>query len=94
MRKLVSCVAGILAISAFSSFVLFAGHLDAQSEFRIREEEAKIVHINGDIIMAEDSNGNLWEYYGDGVKLCDRVMLVIDSNGTDSLLDDMVIDVK
>ena len=51
-------------------------------------------HVNENEVVAVDSVGYEWVFYGDEVKQGDTIKMIFDSNHTNSRLDDIVVDFK
>lgn len=50
------------------------------------------INIEDDSVTVEDSNGNLWDFYGtEDWEVGDGCSLLMDSNGTDNIEDDIII---
>lgn len=50
------------------------------------------INIKDDSITVEDSNGNLWDFYGvEDWKVGDGCSLLMDNNGTENIEDDIII---
>lgn len=58
-------------------------------------EDATVIAVTGQIITVKDEGGQVWEFYGDGYEVGDRVHLHIDNNETDNTItDDKVVSAK
>lgn len=58
-------------------------------------EDATVIAATGQIVTVEDDRGQVWEFYGDGYKVGNRVHLHIDNNATDTTTtDDKVVSVR
>ncbi len=44
--------------------------------------------------LIQDHNGNLWEVHNVDLQECDRVNLIMNSNGTKNIKDDIVKNIK
>lgn len=59
------------------------------------KREAKVIDIDKEVVTVIDKTGNLWEFKGDGFKLNDEIVLVMDINNTDmDITDDIIKDVQ
>jgi hypothetical protein len=57
-------------------------------------QTATVENVAGDEITVIDETGNVWAFYGDGMRAGDTVVLLMDNNGTpDDLSDDYIDDV-
>ena len=45
------------------------------------------------LVITTDNRGNIWEFYADGYSPDDELTLVIDSCGTISVWDDIIVDI-
>lgn len=58
-------------------------------------EDATVIAATEQIVTVEDDKGQVWEFYGDGYKVGDRVHLHIDNNETDNTTtDDKIVSAK
>ena len=77
-------------------FMLMSG---AMAEATLNDEytrEATVIEVDGCVISAEDSTGNVWcyEVEGDTVpRVGTEVVLVMLAMGSDTIYDDVVVDV-
>lgn len=54
-----------------------------------------VVSVENQLVSVEDKIGMVWEFYGDGYRVGDKVVMLMDNAGTDSVVtDDMIDDVK
>lgn len=51
-------------------------------------KKAEVVEIEGDIIVVEDENGYLWEFYGDDYKIGQQVKIKMFTNYTHNIIFD------
>lgn len=49
---------------------------------------------NGNVVTVEDERGGLYDFYGTGYRAGDKVLVFMDSKGTDSPYDDEIKAVK
>ena len=61
---------------------------------RTYEVTAEIVSVENSTVQVTDAHGNVWELYADNVAVGDDVIITIDTNGTDDIHDDAVIDMR
>lgn len=57
-------------------------------------QSVEVCEVNVDLITTIDNNGNLWQFYGDGFEESDKLYLVLDSNGTEEVWDDVIVGVS
>ena len=80
--------------------VLFVLLFNALGEAQLNDRytrEAVVVEVDGTIISAEDSSGNVWRYEvkGDTVpQVGTHVVLTMLAMGSDTIYDDRVVDVE
>ena len=58
---------------------------------------AQVIEIDyaNDIVTVEDFNGNTWQFSGtEDWELLDCVSLVMNDHGTDTIVDDIIVDIK
>lgn len=80
----------LIVTTVVGSFVL----LTWSNTFYTRHE-CMVVSYKEDIVVAEDKNGNLWEFQADGLEIGDVVNLQMATNGTEeNIYDDEVLDFK
>lgn len=58
----------------------------------IYPQSAHVVSVSGADIVCETETGNLYAFEGDGFNLDDELTLIMDSNGTENIHDDSVLD--
>lgn len=57
--------------------------------------EAKVIKVSEDeIILVEDTTGNLWEFYGSDLSVGDKIRLIMDDRHTTDIHDDVIKDIK
>lgn len=87
----------ILCVLLCVAFVLLNGVL-AEAQLNDRyTKDAVVVEVEGNIISAEDSTGNVWcyEVEGDTVpRVGTKVVLTMLAMGSDTIYDDQVVDVE
>lgn len=55
----------------------------------------KSINTTTDTVAVEDYNGNLWEFYGtEDWEVGDRCSLIMNTNGTPSIYDDLIVSQK
>lgn len=53
----------------------------------------EVVQVNGDgLVTAITVDGQLWDFYADGIEVGDEIDLIIESNNTVEVHDDIIID--
>jgi hypothetical protein len=90
MKKIMLCV-----VCAVLLMVMFNAMITATLNDRYTTE-AVVIDVNGHIISAEDSTGNVWcyEVEGDTVpQIGTHVVLTMLAMGSDTIYDDKVVDV-
>ncbi len=80
--KFVVCCAVILVLFGFCSL---------GSRY---ERQATVLHVWGDEVEAEDEQGNVWAFYGEGYERGQQVILVMSDNETIGIYDDVILKVK
>lgn len=59
------------------------------------KREATVVSIDNDVVVCEDTVGYTWEVLADGLAVGQEVILIMDTNTTDSVIDDDTVkDIK
>ena len=82
MRKVLVVVIVILLISVCYTL---------ESQYT---REAEVVNVDCIEVTVEDSQGFEWSFYGEGYQVGQMVTLKMNDNHTDSVTDDIIIDVK
>lgn len=54
----------------------------------------KVIEVSGEVITVEDRGGNIWEFYGEGYCVGDKVNLKMYTNCTEEIADDKIVSVK
>lgn len=72
----------------------FAGGSDGSGR-TLYQREAVIIEIvpEEEIIICEDDEGNIWEFYGEEYAIGKPVSLLMSSNGTEDIRDDIILKV-
>ena len=87
-------VTKVIAIVLMSLSVFIALFLAIETKEHYYEK-AEVVEIEGDVIVVEDENGYLWEFYGDDYKIGQQVEMKMFTNYTpDIIFDDEIKKVK
>lgn len=79
----------IIATIVFLSYLLFASVISSRYS-----KETIVRNVEGEIVVVEDKQGNLWEFRGEGFKERDKVKVVFDNNNTETIFDDEIIKAK
>lgn len=87
-----------LAISIpFVLIVIIIGLLIVSSQNKKNETRiitAKVISVENDDTLLEDTTGNVWSIKDDGYLKGDRVIITFDTKGTNSVLDDEIIKIS
>ena len=84
----------IIAIVLMSLSVFIALFLAIETK-KYYYKNAEVVGIEGDVIVIEDENGYLWEFYGDDYKISQQVEMKMFTNYTHNIIfDDEIKKVK
>lgn len=75
------------------TFILMCGIAKAKAD-NTYTIDATVINVNDGIVTCEDTDGNVWEFYGDGFKVNDMIVLVMNANHTTTIYDDMIEDVQ
>lgn len=70
----------------------YLGHFEA-----LYKREAKVIDIQGNKITCLDNTNRMWTYTigkKDKVQINDNIILIMDDRHTDTLADDIVVDIK
>ena len=79
----------IIATVVFLSYLLVASVISSRYS-----KETVVRNVEGEVIVVEDKQGNLWEFRGEGFKERDKVKVVFDNNNTETIFDDEIIKAK
>ena len=80
--------------------ILFIACLGAMMEATVNDRytrEATVIEVDGTVISAEDSTGNVWSYEVDGdtmPQIGSKVVLTLLAMGSDTIYDDRVVSVE
>ena len=90
-KNMVTKVIAIILISLSVFIALFLAIETKEHYYK----KAEVVEIEGDVIVVEDENGYLWEFYGDDYKIGQQVKMKIFTNHTHNItFDDEIKKVK
>lgn len=87
----------VLCVMMCVLFVLMSGAMMEATVNDRYTREATAIEVDGNIISAEDSTGNVWCYEVDGdtvPRVGTEVVLTILAMGSDTIYDDQVVDVE
>lgn len=87
----------VLCVVMCVLFVLMSGAMMEATVNDRYTREATVIEVDGNIISAEDSTGNVWCYEVDGdtvPRVGTEVVLTILAMGSDTIYDDQVVDVE
>ena len=85
-------IAIILAISSFSAIVEKSESVREIDPRNYYIKETTVVEIDGNQVIFEVQNGNLFSIYGrEDWEIGDRAILLFDNNGTHEIKDDIII---
>jgi hypothetical protein len=105
VRKIVESIKTVVIITLFIALVGVAGGLTDEEPQTTPQEQhhaeqkyiaryATSVEIDEDgVTTFEDTEGNMWEVQDAPTELGQKARLLFDSNGTETVLDDVIIDV-
>lgn len=83
MKKIVSVIAVIVILAG-------VGYVNTH----YTRPNCRVMEVSGEVITVEDKGGNIWEFYGEGYRVGDRVNLKMYTNCTADFTDDEIISVK
>ena len=87
----------VLCVVMCVLFVLMSGAMMEATVNDRYTREATVIEVDGNIISAEDSTGNVWCYEVDGdtvPSVGTEVVLTMLAMGSDTIYDDQVVDVE
>lgn len=87
----------IIALSIVAAFtdLSLAKLYNANQQKHLYPLTATVTQIENDTVTVEDSNGNLWDFYGtEDWQVGDGCSLLMDSNGTNNIEDDIIISIQ
>ena len=90
MKKIINRAVRLTIVVA----VIFAiGRLDYVIGHHYTRKDCKVVDVNAYNITIEDNVGRLWEFEGEGYTVGDRVDVKMFDGLTDTIKDDVIVDV-
>ena len=93
IRKTTNVILGLSACALFSVGFIMAAKFDYMDNF-CDYHKAEVVYVNQTLVQFQTKDGYFWEIYDDNYKVGDKVTLIIDNNGTETLEDDVIVDVE
>lgn len=75
------------------TFVLMCGIANAKAD-NTYTLNATVTDVDSDIVTCVDTDSNVWSFYSDGYKVDEMIILVMDTNHTTTIYDDMIIDIQ
>ena len=78
----------------FCSFMYWGMTLKTKELPTTRMMVAKIVSVENDNTLLEDTTGNVWSIKDNGYSIGDKVIVTFDTKGTNSILDDEIIKIN
>lgn len=90
MKKIINTMARLIIVIA----VIFAiGKMEYSIEHHYTRKNCEVVKINGYEVTVEDNMGRLWAFDGEGYAVGDRVNAKMYDNMTDTIKDDVIVDI-
>lgn len=81
-------------IKGFIIFLFFIGLLIVCNKIETNyTREGFVKEVQGQNVVVEDTKGNLWEYFTDGLKVNTKVTLKMHNNHTSTIKDDYILDI-
>ena len=89
----------IIIISAcilifFCGLMYWGISLKTKESLTIRMMTAKVISVENDDILLEDTTGNVWSIKDNGYSKGENVIITFDTKGTNSILDDKIIKIS
>lgn len=75
------------------TFVLMCGIANAKAD-NTYTLNATVTDVDSGVVTCVDTDGNVWSFYGDGYNVDEMIILVMDTNHTTTIYDDMIIDIQ
>ena len=90
-KNMVTKIIAIILMSLSVFIALFLAIENTEHYYK----KAEVVEIEGDVIVVEDDDGYLWEFYGDDYKIGQQVEMKMFTNYTHNIIfDDEIKKVK
>ncbi|MGN5454948.1 MAG: hypothetical protein ACI4XN_03090 [Candidatus Kurthia intestinigallinarum] len=83
-----------IIIDILIAMCLFVNALLIIDNRESREVKAQVVAVDNDVITIEDTTGNLWQFEGTGYFIDEIIYVRFDTLGTDTIYDDVIIQVR
>lgn len=90
MKKIINTMVRLIAVVAV---IFIMGKMEYSIEHHYTRKDCEVVKINGYEVIVEDNIGRLWEFEGEGYTVGDRVDVKMYDNMTDTIKDDVIVDV-
>lgn len=87
--KLKEIVTTIVVAAIFIIYLYFASVITSQYT-----KEAIVIDTTNETVIVEDSQGYVWEFYGENFSKKDKVVLTFNNKNTSTIFDDEIIKVK
>ena len=84
----------IFILMLFCSFMYWGISLKTKEPLITRMMTAKIISVENNDTLLEDTTGNVWSIKDNGYSRGDRVVITFDTKGTNSILDDEIIKIS
>ena len=75
----------------FCGLMRWGIRLNTNESPNTRMMTAKVISVENDDTLLEDTTGNVWSIKDSGYSMGDRVIVTFDTKGTNSILDDEII---
>lgn len=87
-------IISIFILMLFCSFMYWGINLKTKESLTTRMMIAKVVSVENDDTLLEDTTGNVWSIKDNGYSKGENVIITFDTKGTSSILDDKIIKIS
>ena len=87
-------VAALLTLAVIGGMIAIVYFSNSAENYALTTKVVELDREN-DIVVCEDFNGNLWEFYGcEDWQIDDVASLLMDDNGTSTIYDDEIVNAR
>lgn len=93
-EKIAIIIISIFILMFFCGLMYCGINLKTKESLTTRMMIAKVISVENDDTLLEDTTGNVWSIKDNGYSIGDRVIVTFNTKGTNSILDDKIIKIN
>ena len=93
-ERIAIIIISIFILMFFCGLMYWGISLKTKESLITRMMTAKVISVENDDTLLEDTTGNVWSIKDNGYSIGDKVIVAFDTKGTNSILDDEIIKIN